>query len=61
MSRILLTAAGSMSALPAMERYRAMGHEVFACDIYDRSWNVASTLAPIESNPYSSIRMTFSI
>ena len=45
MSRILLTAAGSMSALPAMERYRAMGHEVFACDIYDRSWNVASTLA----------------
>ena len=45
MSRILLTAAGSMSALPAMERYRAMGHEVFACDIYDRSWNAASTLA----------------
>ena len=43
MSRILLTAACSMSALPVMERYRAMGHEVFACDIYDRSWNVAST------------------
>ena len=38
MSRILLTAVGSMAAAPAARRYQAMGHTVFGCDIYPREW-----------------------
>lgn len=45
MSRILLTAVGSMSALPVMDRYRELGHQVFTCDIYDRTWNTAPLYA----------------
>lgn len=45
MSRILLTAIGSMSALPALERYRELGHQVFTCDIYDRAFNTAPLYA----------------
>ena len=38
MSRILLTAVGSMAANPAARRYQALGHTVFGCDIYPREW-----------------------
>ena len=38
MSRILLTAVGSMAAGPAARRYQALGHTVFGCDIYPRAW-----------------------
>ena len=38
MSRILLTAVGSMAAAPAARRYQALGHTVFGCDIYPREW-----------------------
>ena len=38
MSRILLTAIGSMAAAPAARRYQALGHTVFGCDIYPREW-----------------------
>ena len=38
MSRILLTAVGSMAAGPAARRYQALGHTVFGCDIYPREW-----------------------
>lgn len=45
MKNILLTATGSMSALAVMERYKELGFRVHACDIYDRSWNVAPAFA----------------
>lgn len=45
MKTILLTAAGSASALPAVRRYQAAGLRVIACDIYPRSWNAASLAA----------------
>ena len=38
MSRILLTAIGSMAAAPVARRYQALGHAVFGCDIYPREW-----------------------
>ena len=38
MSRILLTAIGSMAAAPVARRYQALGHTVFGCDIYPREW-----------------------
>ena len=38
MSRILLTAIGSMAAAPVARRYQALGHAVFGCDIYPRAW-----------------------
>ncbi len=45
MKTILLTAAGSASALPALRRYQAGGFRVIACDIYPREWNAASLAA----------------
>ena len=45
MKTILLTAAGSASALPALQQYRAAGLRVIACDIYPREWNAASMAA----------------
>ena len=45
MKTILLTAAGSASALPAMRRYQEAGLNVVACDIYPREWNAASLAA----------------
>lgn len=45
MKTVLLTAAGSASALPALLRYRAAGMRVIACDIYPREWNAASVAA----------------
>lgn len=45
MNTILLTAAGSASALPAMRRYQEAGLTVVACDIYPREWNAASLTA----------------
>ena len=45
MKTILLTAAGSASALPALRRYRDEGFTVIACDIYPREWNAASLAA----------------
>ena len=45
MNTILLTAAGSASALPAMRRYQEAGLNVVACDIYPREWNAASLAA----------------
>ncbi len=45
MKTILLTAAGSASALPVLRRYQAAGLRVIACDIYPRSWNAASMAA----------------
>ena len=45
MKTILLTAAGSASALPVLRRYQAAGLRVIACDIYPRSWNAAPLAA----------------
>ena len=45
MNTILLTAAGSASALSAMRRYQEAGLNVVACDIYPREWNAASLAA----------------
>ena len=45
MHTILLTAAGSASALPVLRRYQAAGLRVVACDIYPRSWNAAPLAA----------------
>lgn len=45
MKTVLITAAGSASALPALRRYRAAGMRVIACDIYPREWNAASMAA----------------
>ncbi|MDD3335609.1 MAG: ATP-grasp domain-containing protein [Eubacteriales bacterium] len=42
MKTVLLTAVGSMSAAPVMERYKQMGYRVVGCDLYNRSWNAAS-------------------
>lgn len=45
MKTILLTAAGSASALPVLRRYQAAGLRVVACDIYPRAWNAAPLAA----------------
>ena len=45
MKTVLITAAGSASALPALRRYQVAGMRVIACDIYPREWNAASMAA----------------
>ena len=45
MKTVLLTAAGSASALLVLRRYQAAGMRVIACDIYPREWNAASMAA----------------
>lgn len=45
MKTVLITAAGSASALPVLRRYQAAGLRVVACDIYPRAWNAAPLAA----------------
>lgn len=55
MKTILMTALGSMAASPVMARFHQLHYRVVGCDIYDRTWNAASSEADafFQSRPAS--------